>query len=98
MNSARLEYENRHDLDRARNIWELAARRWKETEAHLPKPNFAAFHDIAEDLGNLEREAGRYAEAVNWFEEAKPHAPNPDAVQKQIDDLRAKVQGPPSHG
>jgi tetratricopeptide (TPR) repeat protein len=90
----RLYYENYHDANRARNVWELAFRRWREREASQKEPNYVPFGAITEFLGNLERNEGHYAEAIQWFELAKTHAPSPATLQAQIEALRAEIAKP----
>ena len=92
----RLYFENYHDANRARNVWELAYRRWREREASQIEPNYVPFGAITEFLGNLERHEGHYAEAIQWIELAKTHSPHPEAMQLQIDALRAKLAPPPA--
>jgi tetratricopeptide (TPR) repeat protein len=87
----RLCLENRHDPQRARGIWELAFRRWQETEVGQKEPNYIAYDQIAENLAILEKEAGNYEKAIAWFELAKAHSLNPEGLQVQIDELRAKA-------
>ncbi|MEY2467086.1 MAG: hypothetical protein QOD03_1607, partial [Verrucomicrobiota bacterium] len=84
--------QDRHDPQRARGVFQLAFRRWQETEANLKEPNYVAYTQITETLASLERDAGNNDKAIEWFELAKAHSPNPDAVQKQIDELRAKAK------
>lgn len=87
----RLYYENRHDANRARNIWLLALRRWQQKEGTQKEPNWVAYDRITGDLAHLEEVEGHYSEAIKWFKVTKEHSPNPDDVQKQIDDLRGKL-------
>jgi tetratricopeptide (TPR) repeat protein len=84
-------YENRHDVSRARNVWETAVRRWHRTEDHQKEPDFQSLHDMATCLGHLEEAEHNYAKAIAWLEIAKEHAPRPEAVQGQIDELRRKM-------
>jgi tetratricopeptide (TPR) repeat protein len=83
--------ENRHDPQRARGVFQLAFRRWQQTESNLKEPNYVAYNQITEILAALEREAGNNERAIEWFELAKAHAPDSKAVQTQIDELRAKI-------
>ena len=91
----RLYDENHHDELRARNVWKLALRSWREREANQKDPNYKAYDDIVVHLAHLEQEQGNYAEAIKWFELAKEHSPAADALQEQIDALRAKISSPP---
>jgi hypothetical protein len=45
-------------------------------------------------LAHLEEGEGNFSRAIEWLELAKPYSPHPDAVQAQIDALRAKVAIP----
>jgi tetratricopeptide (TPR) repeat protein len=86
----RLYYENRHDLARARGVFNLALRRWQEREQNLEEPNYPARSKIAGSLARIAEDEGNRVEAIKWLEEVKAHSPTPDAVQKQIDALGAK--------
>jgi len=90
----RLYWENDHDAVHARNVWHLAFRRWQEQESKKEKPDFFLFDKITVNLARLEESQHNYAAAIEWFEMAKKNSPNPDALQKQIDDVRAKTNAP----
>jgi tetratricopeptide (TPR) repeat protein len=90
----RLYYENRHDAVRARNLWLLALQRWEQTEGLQKEPYFTARNAITVDLAHLEEEAGNAAEAIKWFEVTRVHSPHPEEVQRQIDNLKAKLAAP----
>lgn len=90
----RLFYENRHQADRARNVWLLALLRWDQTEGIKKEPYYRARDAITDALAHLEEEAGNYAQAIEWFEMSKVHSPYPEDVQRQIDRLKAKLAGP----
>ena len=91
----RLYYENRKDLVRARNLWELALRRWDRREQGKKEPDYVAFDKITMNLANLEKSLGNYARAIQWIELAKVHSPHPETLQQQIDELRAKLSAQP---
>jgi tetratricopeptide (TPR) repeat protein len=91
----RLYYENRHDSNRARNIWKLSLLRWQQKEGARKDPDFVARDKITVDLGHLEEEAGNYAEAIQWLKLTQEHSPHPDELRKQIDALRVKLAGRP---
>jgi tetratricopeptide (TPR) repeat protein len=84
-----LDYD--HDPARARNVLELALRRWREQEPQKEKPDNLALDQIAGRLGNLEEEQGNYAKAIEYLEMAKTVSPHADALQEQIDKLKQKV-------
>jgi tetratricopeptide (TPR) repeat protein len=93
----RLYYLNYRDTGHARNVWELALNRWYERFKNDPegaKENKLGFEEITINLANLEREAGRYADAIRWFQAAQLVAPNRDALQQQIDEIKGKLAAP----
>jgi tetratricopeptide (TPR) repeat protein len=95
----RLYYQNYHDTDHARNVWELALNKWFERFKNDPegaKENKLGFEEITVNLANLEREAGRYEDAIRWFQAAQKVSPNPPALQQQIDEIK-KVMATPTN-
>jgi tetratricopeptide (TPR) repeat protein len=90
----RLYSENYHDTNRARDIWELAARRWNELDPKDKKDNTLSFDEITVHLANLEENAGNLTRAVQWLEAAQKVSNTPEALQKQIDDLKVKIPAP----
>jgi len=94
----RLYYENKHDSARARKMWELALRRWGEQEAAHKKPDQLKLGQIADYLAHLEEKEGNLARAVQLLELAKKASPNPEALQRQIDELRPKLAAPSPTG
>ena len=87
----RLYYQNYHDTNRARNVWQFALVSFMKQEPALQKENRIGFDEITVNLANLERDAGNYADAINWFEAAQKVSPAPEALQRQIDELRTKL-------
>jgi tetratricopeptide (TPR) repeat protein len=87
----RLYSESYHDVGRARNVWELAARKWRALDPQAQKDNPLIFEQIATHLGELEKNAGNWPQALNWFQAAQKVSINPGALQKQIDDIKAKM-------
>jgi tetratricopeptide (TPR) repeat protein len=90
----RLYYQDYHDTDHARNVWLLALNCWMKQDPALQKENKHGFGEITVNLANLEREAGNYQDAVNWFQAAQKVSPAPDALQKQIDEIKKKMAVP----
>jgi tetratricopeptide (TPR) repeat protein len=91
----RLYNENYQDTVRARNVWKAAFSKWHQQEDSQKEPNFRVLHDIATSLGHLEAQAGHYAQAIEWLKIAQAHAPDPDAVQKQIDEFQTQLAAQP---
>jgi tetratricopeptide (TPR) repeat protein len=85
--------ENKNDPDRARNLWEAALRQWQKQEAGKSDPDKFLFVNIVTRLALLEEKAGHREQAIAYMELWKAHSPNPEAVQKQIDEL---IQSPPA--
>lgn len=83
--------ESSHDPARARRIWDLALRRWSEQEAAGKKPDLLKLGQIADFLAHLEEKEGNLARAIELLELAKKASPSPQALQKQIDELRQKL-------
>lgn len=88
----RLYREDLHDNTRARNVWQLALRRWQEREAGKPHPDFRARADIAINLARLEEAEGNYPEAISCLELVKASTRQVVLIQKQIDELKKKCR------
>ncbi len=91
----RVFYENRKDVARARNVWELAARKWQQQEAGKPEPDVFLWQRIAAHLAELEEHAGNHARAADWFERVEPFSPHPERIRGFIEELRRKAAGAP---
>jgi tetratricopeptide (TPR) repeat protein len=87
----RLYRENYHDLARARNVWELALRRWQEAQAAQYNPDPFVLEEITTNLGRLEEDAGNFQKAISYLEVSEKVSPYPALLQKQIEDLRKKL-------
>ena len=83
----RLYHENYHDADRARSVWQLALNRWYKDPEAL-KDNKLAFEEITVHLAQLEREAGNWQQAINWFQAAQNVSPDRNALQQRIDEIK----------
>jgi tetratricopeptide (TPR) repeat protein len=87
----RLYYENDHDPIRARNVWELALRRWNEQERGKKEPDNLAFEEITVNLSRLEEDLGNLVGAIEYLEQAKKVSPSAGVLQRQIDDMKQKL-------
>jgi tetratricopeptide (TPR) repeat protein len=86
----RLYDESDHDPGRARDVWQLALYRWsKDPEA--VKDDKLAFEEITVHLAQLERGAGNWPQAINWFQAAQKVSPDPNALQQRIDEIEKKM-------
>lgn len=85
--------ENYHDSGRARNVWELALRRWNEHERAKKDPDFHSLEEISINLARLEEDAGNWKKAIEHLQVAAKISPHPDALQGQILELQKKLGG-----
>ncbi len=92
----RLYLENYKDPVRARNVWELALRRWREQETSKKEPDTFLLEQITSHLALLEEQAGYLERAISYLAMAQKVSPNPDALQRQIDALKQKLLAPPA--
>ena len=89
----RLYYENNHDPNRARKIWDLALRRWSEQETAGKKPDLLKLGQIAVFLARLEEKEGNLSRAIQLLELAQKGSPHPEALQPQIDEFKQRLGG-----
>lgn len=85
-------YEDRHDVFHARNVWELAAYRWRQRELGKPNPDIYSLWQITDHLGDLEESQQDYQQAITWFQIARNVSHSPEALQQHIDELKAKLK------
>jgi len=88
--------ENRHDPTVARNLWELALRRWNEQDDAGKEPDLGAYDEIVAHLANLEERQGNLREALAYLEVEKEVSPVPDVIQKTIEDIKKKIADAPA--
>jgi tetratricopeptide (TPR) repeat protein len=90
----RLYFENVRDTARARNVCELALRKWQQQEPAKSEPDWLLYREITAYLAHLEEKENNFDRAVYYLEMLKQASPVPAAIQQQIDDL--KQRGRPS--
>ena len=88
----RIAYENRHDPVRARNLWELALRRWEEKNAGQPDPEILVHAQILSHLAKLEEEAKNYPKALEHLKALRGVSPFKESVGKWIESVQAKAK------
>ncbi len=88
--------ENRHDPNVARNLWELALRRWTEQDDAALDPNIVTYGEIVANLAHLEEQQGDLPAALSYLELEVEVSPVPDMIQKQIDEMRQKLAATPA--
>jgi tetratricopeptide (TPR) repeat protein len=87
----RIAYENRHDPARARNLWELALRRWEEKNANQTDPEILVHAQILSHLAKLEEEAKNYPTALEHLKALHRISPFKESVQKWIESVQAQA-------
>lgn len=88
----RLYHENYHQDQRAKNLWDLALKRWKEQEIGKKEPDKHDLEEIVVNLAHVEEDLGDLHDALVHLEMAARVSPNPGALQKQIAELQQKLQ------
>jgi tetratricopeptide (TPR) repeat protein len=90
----RIAEENSHDPARARNLWELAYRRWQEREGPKPEADRdrLSLDAITTHLAGVEEQEGNLEKAIFWLEQAKQASPDPNSLQEQIERLRGRLR------
>ena len=83
--------ENRHDHQRARNVWELALRKWDARAVRKGEQSDFMLEQILTRLAQLEEQEGNLEKAISYLERLKAVSPKPEAIQRQIDDLKPKA-------
>jgi tetratricopeptide (TPR) repeat protein len=91
----RLYSDNYKDPAKARNVWELALRRWHEADAAGKEPDEFVLEEITANLARLEEQAGNLKSAIAYLEMARKISPNPDALEQQIKELQKKLAAQP---
>jgi len=87
----RIYEENKNDPRHAINLFSLALDNWQKQEGVKDDPDYTLQNKIVSHLALLEQKEGDDTNALAHMELWKAHAPDPSAVQKQIDDLKAKM-------
>ena len=87
----RLYNESTHDVGRARNVWELALRRWNEREASKKEPDLTSLGQITDNLAHLEEQQGNFERAISLLELGKKASPYPADLEAQIAELKARL-------
>jgi tetratricopeptide (TPR) repeat protein len=87
----RIYQEDRKDIGRARNVWELGVKKWdQQTTPKTEQDNFV-LAQLTVHLARLEEDQGNLAAALQWLERAGPVSPDQEVIRKQIEELRQKL-------
>ena len=87
-----VQYEGYHDMARARNLWTLALKRWEAQSEQSKEDSKRIKGRIVVNLAVLEESAGNLPQAIQYLEIAREVSPNPAPLQKQIEELKAKLR------
>jgi len=90
----RLYAENYHDSARARNVWDLALRKWTAQQPNKKEPDYRTLEEIALRLARLEESEGHFERSITLLKTAQKASPNPQALQQQINALQQKLTAP----
>lgn len=82
------------DDGKARNIWLGALRLWEQQTPQAKTNNLDYYGKITANLGHLEGEAGNVSLAINYYKQAKTVSPNPEAIQKRMDEVLVRWRPP----
>ena len=83
----RIYFDDRHDTNRARNVWEMALRNLGDLSDWEGERRFT-IGQVLGQLAKLEESAGDYPRAMNYLASLKLVSPTPESIQKWMDDLR----------
>jgi tetratricopeptide (TPR) repeat protein len=84
--------EDRKDSDHARNVWEMGVNKLDAQKQPLNEQDEFIMLSLTIHLAHLEEIQGNYARAIEWLQRNKNISPEPDAIQKQIDDMNLKLK------
>lgn len=76
--------ENNKDVDRARNVWELAKTRWYKVEAPKENPDMLLLEQLAARLADMEFKAGNYTNALVNYQLLRQLSPVPKIIDEHI--------------
>jgi K+/H+ antiporter YhaU regulatory subunit KhtT len=84
-------YVQKRDNERARNVLEMAIRRWREQENAKPveEQNRFVVGQILNNLALVEDRSGNTEQAVQWLQIVRKISPYPEQIDKRIAELRA---------
>jgi tetratricopeptide (TPR) repeat protein len=87
----RLYSESRHDAIHARNLWELALKRWEAADTASKKPDPAAYDAMLAELATLEEKENNLPQALKYLEMELKVTPYAPIIQKRIDEMKQKI-------
>lgn len=90
----RIYAEDRHDTNRARNVWEMALRNLGDLSDWEGERRFI-IGQVLGQLAKLEETSGNFPRAVGYLDMLKQVSPSPESIQKWTDEVKAKAISTP---
>jgi tetratricopeptide (TPR) repeat protein len=87
--------EGRHRPDQARNLYLAALKNWGRENAGQEEQDKFLFSHITGGLAKLEEQQHNIPKAIEYLKLLQRTAPDPAAIQKQIDELQQKSAAQP---
>ena len=84
--------DDRHEPNMARNLWEIALRKWEAQEKAGGKPVDLVYEGISGNLAKLAESQGDLQQAIYYLKLLKEKSPQPAQIQTQIQELELKLQ------
>jgi tetratricopeptide (TPR) repeat protein len=88
----RIHEEHHRDFERARNLWEVALKKWDKTEAVQPEPNIFIAAQILSHIAKLEEDHGDLTRAIRHLQALAVISPNAVSVRKWMEDVWRKLE------
>lgn len=89
----RIYHENRQNPERARNLWELGLKSYKERMAGTENDNPLLHAQILGSLAKLEEEQKNFTRGVEYLKELETFSPHKESVQRWRTELEQKAKG-----
>ena len=86
----RIYYEDRKEINRPRNIWEIAVGKLDNQTNRTDQDDFILMQ-LSLQLARLEESQTNYPAQLHWLERLKPLSAEPDVVAKEIEETRQKI-------
>jgi tetratricopeptide (TPR) repeat protein len=90
----RIYLDHHKQPERARNVLELAFRRWEEQESRKSEPDIFVRQQILGQLVVAERQLNHPQRVIELLRLLKPYSPTPAIIQQQIDELEKPPPAP----
>lgn len=90
----RLYFVDRKDSQRAQNLWELALKKWEQSESSKPENERDEFvhQQLLAHLADLAEHNGDLRGAVAYLRQLEKLSPFPETIRKRIDELNPRLK------